>query len=207
MSSDSMEIFKFFSPSSPYSPGKSTSKVVGNPSCQSTFNEQSTFAARCSIGTLSYMSMWELSAYSLTESPNTFYVPDLISTISTEQHTSSENPSSELKENLTPAEKPTHLIVESSKKSSPLFTRRKSNHLKNITSKKQRVFCLKKDIPKKRLLFGNLGSPSKHKSLNKKLYHLRFILNSHNTRNHILYCLSALRNYQEDTLIQIQTLL
>ena len=168
MSSDSMEISEFFSPSSPSSPGKSTSTVVGNPSCQSTFNEPSTFAARCSVGILSYMSMWELSAYSLTESPNAFYVPDLISTISTEQHTSSENPSSE-KENLTPAEKPTPLIVESSKKSSPLLTRRQSNHLKNITSKKQLVSRLKKDIPKKRILFGNLGSPSKHRSPNKKL--------------------------------------
>ena len=166
MSSDSMEISEFFSPRSPYSPGKSTSKVVGNPSCQSTFNEPSTFAARCSVGILSYMSMWELSAYSPTESPNAFYVPDLISTISTEQHTCSENPSSE-KENLTPAEKPTHLIVESSKKSIPLLTRRQSNHLKNIASIKQQVSRLKKDIPKKQLFFGNLGSPSKHRSLKK----------------------------------------
>ena len=58
----------FFSPRSPYSPGKSTSKVVGNPRCQSRFNEPSIFAARNSIGILDYISMWELRANSLTES-------------------------------------------------------------------------------------------------------------------------------------------
>ena len=69
MSSDSMEIPKFFSPNSVYSPGKSTSKVVGNPNCQSTFNEPSAFAARCtcSVGIFSYMSIWELSACILSD--------------------------------------------------------------------------------------------------------------------------------------------